>query len=90
MKGANLSKQYTGRFSYRSLIAGQDEFIGDLFLFATDMQYQPFIYLLAMAKVDITSKRNGIWVVKPQLLESLDAPWRDILSKTRHGFIRVE
>ena len=27
LKGANLSKQYTGRYSYRSLVTGQDEFI---------------------------------------------------------------
>jgi hypothetical protein len=45
---------------------------------------------VAKTKVDITSKRTGIWAVKPRLVESLDAPWRDILVKTRHGFIRVE
>jgi hypothetical protein len=63
---------------------------GHLVPFATDTQQQPFIFLLALAKADITSKRNGIWAVKPRVLERVEASWRDILSKTRHGFIRVE
>jgi hypothetical protein len=62
---------------------------GHLFPFAIDTQQQPFISLLALAKGDITSKRNGIWAVKPRVLERVEASWRDILSKTRHGFIRV-
>jgi hypothetical protein len=33
---------------------------GQVFPFATDTQQQPFIYLVAIAKVDIKSKRNGI------------------------------
>jgi hypothetical protein len=63
---------------------------GALCVFATDRQSQPFLSLLAIAKVDITSKRNGIWVLKPRLLESQPASWRQIFSKTRHGFIRIE
>ena len=63
---------------------------GTLVTCARDRQSQPFLCLLAIAKVDITSKRNGIWVLKPRLLESLPEMWRRILSKTRHGFIRVE
>ena len=46
-----------------------------------------FIYLLAIAKVAITSKRNGLWALKPRLLQSLEEPWRQVLSKTRQGFI---
>jgi hypothetical protein len=61
---------------------------GEVFTIALDTQHQPFICLLAIAKVDITSKRNGIWALKPRLVESLEEPWRRILSKTRHGFIR--
>ena len=63
---------------------------GALVTFATDRQSQPFLALLAIAQVDCTSKRNGIWVFKPRLLESLPASWRQIFSKTRHGFIRIE
>jgi hypothetical protein len=62
---------------------------GALVTFARDKQSQPFLSLLAIAKVDITSKRNGIWVLKPRLLESLPEMWRAIFSKTRHGFIRI-
>jgi hypothetical protein len=61
---------------------------GQMFTLATDSQNQPFIYLLAIAKVDITSKRCGIWAVKPLLLEGVDELWRGVLSRTRHGFIR--
>jgi hypothetical protein len=60
---------------------------GQLLTLAMDTQQQPFIRLLAIAKVDITSKRNGIWALKPRLVESLEEPWRQVLSKTRHGFI---
>jgi hypothetical protein len=63
---------------------------GALVTFARDRQLQPFLSLLAIAKVDITSKRNGIWVLKPRLLESLPEMWQAIFSKTRHGFIRIE
>ena len=63
---------------------------GALITCATDRQSQPFLLLLAIAKVDITSKRNGIWALKPRLLESLPASWQAIFPKTRHGFIRIE
>jgi hypothetical protein len=63
---------------------------GALVTFARDRQSQPFLSLLAIAKVDIASKRNGIWVLKPRLLASLPDMWRAIFSKTRHGFIRIE
>jgi hypothetical protein len=61
---------------------------GQVFTLAINTQHQPFLCLLAIAKVDITSKRNGIWALKPRLVESLEEPWRQVLSKTRHGFIR--
>jgi hypothetical protein len=57
--------------------------------FATDAQKQPFIYLLAIAKMDIKPKRCGIWAVKPRLLEGVDESWMNVLSRTRHGFIRI-
>lgn len=63
---------------------------GTLVTCARDRQLQPFLSLLAIAKADITSKRNGIWVLKPQLLKSLPVSWRQIFSKTRHGFIHIE
>jgi hypothetical protein len=63
---------------------------GALCALATDRQSRPFLSLLAIAKVDITSKRNGIWVLKARLLASLPAMWRAIFSKTRHGFLRIE
>ena len=63
---------------------------GALVTFARDRQSQSFLSLLAIAQVDITSKRNGIWVLKPRLLASLPGVWREIFSKTRHGFIRIE
>lgn len=62
---------------------------GQVFTFARDTQHQPFIGLLAIAKTDITSKRNGIWALKPHLVESLEEPWRQVLSKTRYGFIDI-
>jgi hypothetical protein len=63
---------------------------GSLCPLATDRQSRPFLALLAIAKADITSKRNGIWGLKPRLLASLPEMWRQIFSKTRHGFIRIE
>jgi hypothetical protein len=63
---------------------------GALVTFARDRQSQLFLALLAIAKADVTSKRNGIWVLKPRLVESLPASWRNIFSKTRHGFIHIE
>jgi len=63
---------------------------GALVTFARDRQSQPFLSLVAIAQVDITSKRNGIWVLKPRLLASLPEMWQAIFSKTRHGFIRIE
>jgi hypothetical protein len=63
---------------------------GTLVTCARDRQSQPFLSLLAIAKADITSKRNGIWALKPRLLESLPPSWRAIFSKTRHGFIHIE
>jgi len=63
---------------------------GALVTFARDKQSQPFLSLLAIAKVDVTAKRNGIWVLKPRLLVRLPEVWRAIFSKTRHGFIRIE
>jgi hypothetical protein len=63
---------------------------GALVTIARERQSQPFLSLLAIAKVDIASKRNGIWVLKPRLLESLPPSWRAIFSKTRHGFIHIE
>jgi hypothetical protein len=62
---------------------------GALVTFARDKQSQPFLALLAIAKVDITSKRNGIWALKPRLLANLPPSWRAIFSKTRHGFLRI-
>ena len=62
---------------------------GQLFAFARDFQNQPFIYLLAIAKVDIKSKRCEIWAVKPRLLDGVDEPWLNVLSRTRHGFIPI-
>ena len=61
-----------------------------VFTFAIDTQHQPFICLVAIAKVDIKSKRNKIWALKPRLLDGLDASWLDILSKTRHGVTRMQ
>jgi hypothetical protein len=63
---------------------------GSLCSLAADRQSRPFLALLAIAQVDITSRRNGIWVLKPRLLESLPASWQAIFAKTRHGFIRIE
>jgi len=63
---------------------------GALYPLATHRQSQPFLSLLAIAKVDIVSKRTGIWALKPRLLASLPEGWRAIFSKTRHGFIRIE
>jgi hypothetical protein len=63
---------------------------GSLCPLAMDRQSRPFLALLAIAKGDIASKRNGIWVLKTRLLESLPEMWRHILSKTRHGFIHLE
>jgi hypothetical protein len=63
---------------------------GALCSLATDRQSRPFLALLAIAKVDITSKRSGIWALKPRLLESLPPSWRAIFSKTRHRFIHIE
>ena len=62
---------------------------GRMFTFAVDTQRQPFISLLAIAKVDITSKRKGIWALKPRLLEGGDESWQNVLSRTRHGVIHV-
>jgi hypothetical protein len=62
---------------------------GQVVPLATDSQHLPFIYLLAIAKVDIKSKRCGIWAVKPRLLEEVEELWLNILSRTRHGFIRI-
>ena len=62
---------------------------GQVFTLAIDTQRQPFICLLAIAKADTTSKRNGIWALKPRLLENLGEPWRQVLSKTRHGVIDI-
>jgi hypothetical protein len=62
---------------------------GQLFAFGTDVQSQPFIYLLTVAKVDIKSKRCGIWAVKPRLLEGVEEPWLNVFLRTRHGFIRI-
>jgi hypothetical protein len=61
---------------------------GQVFTFATDSQQQPCICLVAIAKVDITSKRCGLWALKPRLLDSVDEPWRHVLTRTRHGYIR--
>jgi hypothetical protein len=47
---------------------------GQVFTLALGIQRQPFICLLAIAKVDVTSKRNGIWALKPRLVESLEEP----------------
>jgi hypothetical protein len=63
--------------------------IGQLFAFGMDAQNQPFIYLVAIAKVDIQSMRCGIWAVKPRLLEGVDEPWLNVFSRTRHGFIQI-
>jgi hypothetical protein len=63
---------------------------GALVTCATDRQSQPFLLLLAIAKVDIISKRNGIWALKSRLLASLPEMWQAIFSKTRHGFICIE
>ena len=60
---------------------------GELFAFGTDVQNRPFIYLMAIAKADTKSKRCGIWAVKPRLLEGVDDPWLNVLTKTRHGLI---
>ncbi len=63
---------------------------GQMLAFAMDSQNLPFIYLLAIAKVDIKSKRCGLWAVNPRLLEKVNEPWLNVLSRTRHGFIRIE
>jgi hypothetical protein len=62
---------------------------GQMFTLATDAQHQTFIYLLTIVKVDIKSKRCGIWAVKSRLLEGVEEPWRNVFSRTRHGFIRI-
>ena len=61
---------------------------GHLFTLGTDSWSQPFIYLMAIAKVDIKSKRSGRWAVKPRLLDGVDEPWLNVLTRTRHGFIQ--
>jgi hypothetical protein len=62
---------------------------GQLFIFGMDLQNQPFVYLIAIARDDIKSKRNGIWAVKSRLLEDVDEPWLNVFSKTRHGWMRI-
>ena len=62
---------------------------GQMFTFATDSQNQPFIYLLAIARADIKSKRCGIWAMKPRLLEGVDESWRGVFTRTRHGWMRI-
>lgn len=62
---------------------------GQLFGFGTSAQNQTFIYLLAIAKLDIKSKRCGIWAVKPRLLDGVEEPWLHVLSRTRYGFIHI-
>jgi hypothetical protein len=63
--------------------------IGQLFAFGMDFQNQPFIYLIAIARDDIKSKRCGIWAAKPQLLEGVDELWLNVFSKTRHGLVSL-
>jgi hypothetical protein len=41
---------------------------------------------LAIEKVDIRSKQNGIWALKPRLLEGVNEPWLNVFSRTRHGW----
>jgi hypothetical protein len=53
-----------------------------VFTLALDTQHHPFVCLLAIAKLDVSSKRNGIWALKPRLAESLEEPWRQVLAKT--------
>jgi hypothetical protein len=60
-----------------------------LFTFGIDAQNEPFIYLLAIARADIKSKRCGIWAVKPRLLEGVDEPWLNAFSRTRLGWMRI-
>ncbi|ETW99455.1 MAG: hypothetical protein ETSY2_40835 [Candidatus Entotheonella gemina] len=62
---------------------------GQMLAFEMDAQNEAFIWLMAIAKVDIKSKRCGIWAVKPRLLEKVDEPWLNVLLRTRHGLIRI-
>jgi hypothetical protein len=41
--------------------------------------------LACFAKSDVIVRRHYVWGLKPQLLDGLEAPWREVLAKGRSG-----
>jgi hypothetical protein len=41
--------------------------------------------ILVLARSDVKSVRNGVWHAKPDIIESIDEPWRAVLTYGRSG-----
>lgn len=49
--------------------------------FPPDMEFS----FVCFAKSDVVVRRHYVWGLKPRFLDSLESPWREILTKGRNG-----
>ncbi|MFC1841401.1 hypothetical protein ACFL1N_17690 [Thermodesulfobacteriota bacterium] len=62
---------------------------GHLFTLAHFDDSQPAIDILGISTTKLRNLRNGIWRVKKEYIESIPEPNKEILLKSRHGYVRT-
>lgn len=62
---------------------------GHPFTFAHFDDGNPAIDITAVSAIKLRNLRNGIWRVKEQYIESFHEPNKEILLKSRHGYVRT-
>jgi len=80
----NVTAEFTDR-NYRPKISASIKFeTGALVPFAT---FSPRLKLsfACFAKTDVVVRRHYVWGLKPQFLDGIKNPWREILTRGRSG-----
>ncbi len=62
---------------------------GHPFAFAHFEDGDPAIHILAISSTKLRNLRKGIWRVKDQYIKSIPEPNKEILIKSRHGYVRT-
>jgi hypothetical protein len=80
----NITTKFTD-YDYRPTISTPAEFETGLLLpFATFNSRLEFS-CACFAKTDVVVRRHYVWGLKPRFLGGIKSPWREILTKGRHG-----
>src|SRR6266705_455490 len=80
----NITAKFTAR-DYRPTISTPTEFETSVLLPFATFKSRLELSFACFAKTDVVVRRHYVWGLKPRFLDGIKSPWREILTKGRHG-----